>query len=282
MLIVTQIEKMRALAGQHRHHRQSVALVPTMGFLHEGHLSLIRLARQKADIVVTSIFVNPIQFGPGEDLAQYPRDMQRDIKLAQGAGTDILFTPDADDVYPENFQTYVHVKKLTRGLCGKSRPTHFEGVTTIVAKLFNIVNPDMAVFGQKDAQQAIVIQRMIDDLCFDIKLLVSPIVRENDGLAKSSRNKYLGPVQRRRAVVLYESLCLAREMIKNGEKSAARIKNRMKSTLTAQQAKIDYVEIVDPDSLEPVKRLSGNILIALAVFFGKTRLIDNMFFRVTG
>ncbi|MBN1999041.1 pantoate--beta-alanine ligase [candidate division KSB1 bacterium] len=282
MLIVNAVEKMRSLADQYRNTGKTIALVPTMGFLHEGHLSLIRRARSEADVLVTSIFVNPIQFGPNEDLDKYPKDLQRDIILAQDAGTDVLFVPVAKEVYPENFQTFVNVKELTRGLCGKTRPNHFEGVTTVVAKLFHIVKPHVAVFGQKDAQQALVIKRMIDDLCFDVRMFISPIVREDDGLALSSRNKYLTPEQRRRAGILYKSLCLAREMIKNGEKDVSVIKKCMKKEITAQQGKVDYIEIVLPDTLQPVGELTGNILIALAVYIGETRLIDNMLLHLSG
>ena len=254
-----------------------IGLVPTMGYLHEGHLSLIRRARLDCDVVIASIFVNPIQFGPNEDLEDYPRDLQRDMKLAEDAGCDIIFNPSVAEMYPKGFQTHVTVDEMTKVLCGQSRPTHFKGVTTVVAKLFNATKPHFAVFGQKDAQQALVIKRMVKDLNIDIDIVVAPIVRESDGLAMSSRNIYLDPNQRKNATVLNRSLTQARELIENGERDADRILSKLNGMIREiEGAEIDYVSIVSTDTLQPIEKLRGEILIAEAVRFGKTRLIDNI------
>lgn len=282
MKIITTISEIQNVADQLRHQRKKIGLVPTMGYLHKGHLSLIREAKLLSDVVVMSIFVNPTQFGPNEDFGDYPRDFDRDAELAKSAGCDIIFSPDIDEIYPDNYLTYVAVEKITKVLCGASRPIHFRGVTTIVAKLFIIVKPHVAVFGQKDAQQAIVIKRMTADLNFDIEIIVAPIMREDDGLAMSSRNTYLTPQQRKRAAVLYQSLMEANKMIENGERNAKMIINRMKSMIEQKpEAIIDYIEIVDTTNLEPLTNLKGEVLIALAVKIGKPRLIDNIIKNVS-
>ncbi|AZR74656.1 pantoate--beta-alanine ligase [Anoxybacter fermentans] len=264
-----------------RREGKTIGFVPTMGYLHKGHLSLMERAKKENDLVVVSIFVNPTQFGPNEDYATYPRDLERDAKLAESVGVDIIFVPEVDEMYPENFQSYVEVTELTQNLCGAKRPGHFRGVCTVVTKLFNIVQPDRAYFGQKDAQQAIIIKRMVKDLDFPIEIITCPIVREEDGLAMSSRNTYLNPEERKAALVLNRSLKKAKEMIEGGERDAALIQAAMIEMIEKEPlAKIDYVSIVSTTTLKPVQRLSGPILIALAVFIGKTRLIDNIMLEV--
>ncbi len=281
MKIITQISEMQNQANRMRGQGTRIGLVPTMGYLHEGHLSLIRKAKEKTDLTVTSIFVNPAQFGPNEDFQSYPRDFDRDTALAYGAGCDIIFYPNHHEFYPESYLTYVEVEKITRVLCGISRPTHFQGVTTVVTKLFNIVKPHVAVFGQKDAQQVIVIQRMVADLNYDIEIIVVPTVREKDGLAMSSRNSYLSPDQRAQAVVLYQSLMEAKRMIDGGERNANIIQDRMREMIEQQpDAVIDYIEIVDTTTLKPQTNLTEEVLIALAVKIGKPRLIDNIIVRI--
>ena len=253
-----------------------IGFVPTMGYLHEGHLSLARYARRENDIVVISIFVNPTQFGPREDYRRYPRDLKRDLRLAREEGVDIVFYPSVEEMYPTKYRTYVEVEELSRVLCGKSRPGHFRGVTTVCAKLFNIVMPDVAYFGQKDAQQAIIIKRMVRDLNFPLKIKVLPIVREKDGLALSSRNVYLSSEERKEATVLYRSLKIAEQMVKEGVKDSRKIKRRVRNMISRKKtAKIDYVEIVSLEDLEPVTVIDKPALLALAVWFGKARLIDN-------
>lgn len=281
MKIVTSISDMQQQADLLRQEGKIIGLVPTMGYLHEGHLSLVREAKKRSDVVVMSIYVNPTQFGPNEDLEAYPRDFNRDVELAKNAGCDIIFYPDSNQVYPDGYLTYVNVEKITGELCGKSRPIHFRGVTTIVAKLFNIVKPHLAVFGQKDAQQAIVIKRMAEDLNFGIEIVVAPIVRERDGLAMSSRNTYLSQHQRNQAAVLNQALFKAKEKILEGERDAAVLKNQIKLMLEKlPDGEIDYVEIVDIKKLEQIQILSGQVLVALAVKIGKTRLIDNFIINV--
>jgi pantoate--beta-alanine ligase len=278
MKTITTISGMQTEAGRIRLSGKRIGFVPTMGFLHEGHLSLVREARKHADIVVMSVFVNPAQFGPKEDLDRYPRDIERDTALAADAGVDILFVPDVDEMYPKRFLTYTEVKQLSAVWEGKIRPEHFRGVVTVVFKLFNIVQPHIAVFGQKDIQQAIIIQRMVDDMAFDIRLVVAPIIRETDGLAMSSRNVYLNPEERSQAPVLRKSLDFAEQMIRDGERDTALIRIKMKEIIAlAPQAKIDYITIVEGEALEEIPRLEkgGNYIIALAVRFGSTRLIDN-------
>jgi len=260
---------------------KSIGLVPTMGFLHAGHLSLMRRARQENDLVVVSIFVNPTQFGPNEDLDAYPRDAERDTELLLSENVDIAFFPLAEEIYPRGFTTYVTVEgPMTQVLCAKSRPTHFRGVTTIVAKLFHLVSPDKAYFGQKDAQQVAVIQQMVKDLDFDLQVVACPIKRETDGLAMSSRNTYLSARQRADAVVLFQSLTEAQQMIAGGERSASAVVRSIETRIKpVQDAIIDYISVVDAKTLADMERLEGEILIALAVKFGKTRLIDNI--RIT-
>ena len=283
MKIITQIADMQIEADHLRRRRKKIGLVPTMGFLHEGHLSLIREAKKNSDVLVMSIFVNPTQFGPHEDFQDYPRDFNRDAELAKSVGCDIIFYPDVIEIYPDHYLTYVPVEKITKVLCGVSRPTHFRGVTTIVAKLFNIVKPHIAVFGQKDAQQAIVIKRIAADLNFDVEIIIAPIIREDDGLAMSSRNTYLTPGQRKQAVVLYESLMAAKKTIEAGERNAKSIINRMKEMIEQQpDTMIDYIEIVNTTNLDLLTNLNGEVLIALAVTIGKPRLIDNIIISVSG
>ena len=254
-----------------------VGLVPTMGFLHEGHQSLIIKAVEENDRVVVSDFVNPTQFGPKEDLASYPRDIERDAKLCEEAGADLIFHPEPAEMYAPDYCTFVDMDGLTKGLCGKTRPTHFRGVCSVVAKLFNIVAPDSAYFGQKDAQQLAVIRRMVRDLNFDIRIVACPIIREEDGLAKSSRNTYLNAEERAAAVVLSRALNKGKALIESGEQSAAKVKDVIMEELCKEPlAKVDYVEVVDADSIEAIKELNGNVLVAIAVYIGKTRLIDNI------
>jgi pantoate--beta-alanine ligase len=258
-------------------HGKKVGLVPTMGALHEGHLSLVEEARKRADTVVVSIFVNPIQFGPSEDLARYPRNLGSDKKLLRHFDVDVLFMPEARTVYPEGFKTFVEVEGLSKKLCGRSRPTHFRGVTTVVAKLFNMVCPDIAFFGGKDYQQQIIIKRMAKDLDFPVEIVALPTVREFDGLAMSSRNAYLTQKERRSALILYRSLCLAKEEIGKGEKDPRKILFRIRSAVgTEPSVRLDYVAMVDPETLEEVRKIKGKVLVALAAYLGKTRLIDNM------
>ena len=254
-----------------------IGFVPTMGFLHEGHLSLIRKAAKDADCVVVSIFVNPIQFGPGEDFKKYPRDSRRDLRLCRDNGVDVVFMPTPKMLYGNGFSTYVDVKGLTDGLCGIQRPGHFKGVATVVAKLFNIIRPDRAYFGQKDAQQALLIKKMVEDLDIPVKIKVMPIVREKDGLAMSSRNVYLNSCQRREALSLYKSLKIARALHKKGERNPKKIIRKMRSVILKEKhIRIDYVSIVDLKRLEAVNRISEKALVAVAAKIGKRRLIDNI------
>lgn len=257
---------------------QSVGLVPTMGYLHEGHLGLVRRAREENDVVVVSIFVNPVQFGPKEDLTSYPRDFERDSALLEAAGVDYIFSPETEDMYPDGYATYVDVEgSLTGRLCGESRPGHFRGVATVVSKLFQIVKPDRAYFGLKDAQQVAVIRRLVEDLNFDLEIVPCPIVREADGLALSSRNVFLSTDERQEALALSQSLFMAKAMIEQGERKASTLLAAIRVKLsTAPSAVIDYIEIVNAETLKPIDHLSGNVLIALAVKVGKPRLIDNL------
>lgn len=270
---------MRRLADELRRQGR-VGLVPTMGALHDGHLALVRRARRACDRCVVSIFVNPMQFGPKEDFRRYPRPLRRDLELLAAAGVDVAFCPRQTEMYPSGFATSVEVARLTRHLCGASRPGHFRGVTTVVAKLFNIVKPHLAVFGQKDAQQAFVLRRMARDLNYDLTLLVAPTVRGKDGLAMSSRNHYLTARQRSEAPVLYRALCLARALVRAGERDATKLKLTMRRVIEAQSGgNVDYVEITDTRELTPIRRVTGEVLVALAVRFGRTRLIDNLILR---
>ncbi len=278
MKLITAVKEMREYSRGVKREGKQVGFVPTMGYLHEGHLSLIRTAREECDAVVVSIFVNPTQFGTGEDIERYPRDLERDKELAEKAGVDRLFTPSAEEIYPRGYITSVKVKgSLTDTMCARSRPGHFEGVATVVAKLFNIVEPDRSYFGQKDAQQAVVVKRMVKDLDLPVEIRVMPIVREEDGLAMSSRNTYLNPDEREQALGLFRSLNTAEKMVSDGELSAGRIKEEMTKVLKkGGYVKIDYIEIRDADSLEPLERVRDNTLIAVAAFVGETRLIDNI------
>lgn len=254
----------------------TVGFVPTMGYLHKGHKSLMEAARANNDKVVVSVFVNPMQFGPNEDLESYPRDFEKDSALCESVGVDLIFHPEPEEMYADGFCSYVDMNGLTTELCGKSRPIHFRGVQTVVLKLFNIVKPDTAYFGQKDAQQLAVIKRMVKDLNVDTEIVGYPIVREADGLAKSSRNTYLNPDERKAALILSRSLKLGRELIENGETdSKAVIKAITDSINTEPLAKIDYVDVVDFDTITPVDKIGKPVLVAIAVYIGKTRLIDN-------
>ena len=275
---IANITEMQALSRAMRLRGARHGLVPTMGALHEGHLSLVRAAKAKADFVVTSIFVNPTQFGPNEDYAKYPRNFERDCVLLEREGVDVVFAPSVEEMYPAGRSTtWVEVEGLSERLCGKSRPGHFRGVTTVVAKLFDIVAPDVAFFGQKDAAQVANIRRMVRDLNMPVMLEVCPIVREADGLALSSRNAYLSPDERKKALVLYHSLNRAREVFEGGERNSEALVTAAKREFAREPAvRLDYFEIVDPDSLEPEPRITKPTLVAVAAFVGKTRLIDNI------
>ena len=258
----------------------TVGLVPTMGFLHEGHQSLIARAAQENDRVVVSDFVNPTQFGPNEDFASYPRDLDHDERLCQEAGAHLLFHPEVEEMYDPNRSTVVHMNTLTQELCGKSRPTHFDGVCTVVSKLFHIVQPDRAYFGKKDAQQLLIIRRMVRDLDIPVEVIGCPIVREADGLAKSSRNTYLSKEERQAALVLHKALSKGEQLLKEGERSAHRVTVAIRGVLEAEPlARIDYVEVVETETIQKVEEISGAVLCAIAVYIGKTRLIDNFFFE---
>ena len=273
MMIVSTLDELRSarllLDGK-------LGLVPTMGYLHEGHISLARRAKAECDYVAVSIFVNPTQFGPNEDLAKYPRDLDRDLHLLEDAGVDLVWTPAPEVMYPSGFQTWVEVEEMTRPLEGAQRPGHFRGVTTVVTKLFNAVQPTKAYFGQKDAQQAAVIRRMTEDLNFPIEIVVCPIVRELDGLAMSSRNVYLDADQRKAATVLYRSLSAAKAAYEKGERNAEKLRQIIKATIASEPlAQIQYVSCADYDTLQELEKVTGKTLLSMAVFFGKTRLIDN-------
>ncbi|MCD6081895.1 pantoate--beta-alanine ligase [candidate division WOR-3 bacterium] len=284
MRIVTKSEDMQRLSIEYKRQGKTVGFVPTMGYLHEGHTSLINIAHKYADVVVVSIFVNPIQFGPSEDYDRYPRDIERDKEILEKMGVDVMFYPSVDDMYPKGFTTYVEVKGLSDKLCGRYRPGHFRGVTTVVAKLFNIVMPDVAVFGEKDAQQAIIIKRMVRDLNFPVKIIVGPTVREPDGLAMSSRNEYLTEEERKVAPAIYQSLLLAKGLVEQGERDTSKIIAAMQEFLSKyDRIKVEYIEIVDKEELNPIERLEkGEALIAIAAYLGKARLIDNISVKVGG
>lgn len=275
MKIVGTVKEVREQVKEWKKQGLSVGFVPTMGYLHEGHKSLMDAARKGNDKVVVSIFVNPMQFGPTEDLATYPRDLDHDAALCESAGVDLIFHPEAEEMYEKDFCSFVDMTGLTEGLCGKTRPIHFRGVCTVVNKLFNIVTPDHAYFGQKDGQQLAVIKRMVRDLNMDIEIVGCPIVREEDGLAKSSRNTYLSPEERKAALILSKTVALGKELAKT-EKDANKVVEAMKKNIeTEPLAKIDYVEAVDALSMAPVEKLEGACMLAMAVDIGKTRLIDN-------
>lgn len=276
MKISGKIDEVRAQVKEWKKQGLSVALVPTMGYLHEGHKSLMERARKENDKVVVSIFVNPMQFGPNEDLESYPRDLDRDSKICEAAGVDLIFHPEVEEMYGPDFHAYVDMHTLPEKLCGASRPVHFRGVQTVVSKLFHIVPADRAYFGQKDAQQLAIIRRMVMDLNFDIEIIGCPIIREEDGLAKSSRNTYLSEEERKQAVILNQSLEAAMDAINAGEKDAAKVKQIIIDKLhTCPLAKIDYVEVVSFDTIQPIEKVEGAVLIAIAVYIGTTRLIDN-------
>lgn len=275
MKIVETVKEVREQVKEWKKQGLSVGFVPTMGYLHEGHKSLMDAARKGNDKVVVSIFVNPMQFGPTEDLATYPRDLDHDAALCESAGVDLIFHPEAEEMYEKDFCSFVDMTGLTEGLCGKTRPIHFRGVCTVVNKLFNIVTPDHAYFGQKDGQQLAVIKRMVRDLNMDIEIVGCPIVREEDGLAKSSRNTYLSHEERKAALILSKTVALGKELAKT-EKDANKVVEAMKKNIeTEPLAKIDYVEAVDALSMAPVEKLEGTCMLAMAVYIGKTRLIDN-------
>jgi pantoate--beta-alanine ligase len=277
MRICKTIDDMRAASRAARRQGESLGFVPTMGALHEGHLSLVRAAKASSDVVAASIFVNPLQFGPTEDLAKYPRSFERDVALLEKEGVDILFAPTAEEMYPTGAVTYVSVEGLSEKLCGKSRPGHFRGVTTVVAKLFHIVEPDRAFFGQKDAAQTTIIRRMVGDLNLPVEIVVCPIVREPDGLAMSSRNAYLAPQERKSALVLHGSLMQVKSRFEQGELNTAALIESAKQVLAQEPAvRLDYFEIVDPITLDPVRALTSRGLVAVAAFVGNTRLIDNI------
>lgn len=276
MELVTTVEEVRSRVKQWKKEGLTVGLVPTMGYLHDGHKSLIDRAVKENDRVVVSDFVNPTQFGENEDLGSYPRDIERDSKLCEEAGAALIFHPAPEEMYAPDYCTFVDMNKLTDVLCGKTRPIHFSGVCSVVSKLFNIVTPDRAYFGQKDAQQLAVIRRMVRDLNFDIEIVGCPIVREPDGLALSSRNTYLNTEERKAALVLSQALKLGKDMMESDETDAVRIRKAMVEHIEKEPlARIDYVEIVDADSLESVQKIENKVLTAMAVYIGNTRLIDN-------
>lgn len=275
MQIIHTIKELRQSVLETRNQNARVGLVPTMGALHAGHGSLIAAAAKECDFVIVTIFVNPTQFGPGEDFEKYPRTLESDAAFCEQLGADIIFAPSAEEMYPAEQLTWVDIEKLTEGLCGTSRPGHFKGVTTVCAKLFNIAQADVAYFGQKDAQQAIVIQRMVNDLNMPLEIRVCPIIREEDGLAMSSRNKYLSKDERNRAICLFEALTNCQSQIATGQKQTAPLIEEIKQIIQRHQGKIDYISIVDPQTLEPLEQIEQKALILLAVYIGKTRLIDN-------
>ncbi len=281
MRIIQSPEEMQSRALELKRAGKTIGFVPTMGFLHEGHLSLMRLARERCDVLVTSIFVNPTQFGPNEDLDAYPRDFERDEALCAATGVDLLFYPSPETMYASDASVWVDEESLSGGLCGAARPGHFRGVCTVVAKLFNLVLPDISVFGEKDAQQLRIIERMVRDLNFPVEIVRGPIVREPDGLAMSSRNKYLSAEQRKNALCLKRSLERAQEMAGAGERKVASLRAAMVELIgKVPEAEIDYIDFVDDASLEPVDELGESVLVALAVKIGATRLIDNAVLRV--
>ena len=280
MEIIKEIELMQALSEKWRRDGHIISCVPTMGFLHQGHIELLRVGREKGDRLIMTLFVNPIQFGPQEDYEKYPRDTEGDLKKASSAGVDAVFMPTVEEMYPEGFQTTIRVEEITQYLCGKSRPGHFAGVTTVVASLFNITKPHLAIFGEKDYQQLIVIKRMVRDLNMDIEIIGVPTVRERDGLAMSSRNKYLNLEERSSALSLKKGMDLAKAMVAKGEKDPAKIKNAVRELILGHPfTDIDYITICDPENLTDIEIIDGHCLLALAVRVGKARLIDNVIMR---
>lgn len=276
MKVVKTIQEVREQVSAWRNEGLSVGFVPTMGYLHEGHQSLIRKSVEQNDRTVVSVFVNPIQFGPNEDLEAYPRDLERDKAAVDDAGGDLIFNPEPSEMYPGRFTSFIDTTETTELLCGAVRPIHFRGVCTVVGKLFNIVLPDRAYFGQKDAQQLATIRRFVRDLNFPVEVVACPIVRESDGLAKSSRNTYLNPAERQAATILSKSLNLGREAIEQGERDAKKVIAVITASLQSEPlARIDYVEVVDFENIQRIERIEGETLVAIAVYIGKTRLIDN-------
>lgn len=282
MEIITTVADMKAKVAEWKAERLTIGLTPTMGALHEGHMSLMERARTECDRVVTSVFVNPIQFGPNEDYDAYPRDLERDAAIAESKGVDVVFHPSVEEMYPKFYNTYVEMETLTDTLCGAKRPGHFRGVCTVVNKLFNIVDPDKAFFGQKDAQQLAIIKRMVSDLNMRVKVFGCPIVREEDGLAKSSRNTYLSAEERAAALCLSRSIFKAQELIEGGERDANVVRSAVTEIIEAEPlSRIDYVEVVDLGDMQPVETLGEAGLVAIAVYIGNTRLIDNYLFDFT-
>ncbi len=280
MEVIKTIKEMKELASQVRGAGKIITFVPTMGYFHEGHLSLMREGRKRGDLLIVSLFINPTQFGPSEDFKNYPRDFERDSKMAEEVGVDILFTPGVMEMYPSDHQTIVRVEKVTQNLCGKSRPTHFQGVTTVVLMLFEIVMPHVAIFGEKDYQQLVTIQQMVRDLHMSVEVLGMPTVREADGLAMSSRNTYLLPEQRKAALSLHRSLQKAKELLQKGERKADRIIHEVRGILQSEPlVRVDYAQICDAYTLQDIDRIEGDVVIALAAYLGKTRLIDNLVYR---
>ena len=280
MEVIKTIEAIKEFSSRTRLAGKTIVLVPTMGFFHEGHLHLMREGRRRGDLLIVSLFVNPTQFGPNEDFRSYPRDFERDRKMAEEVAVDVLFAPEASAMYPPNHQTVVRVEKLTQTLCGRSRPTHFQGVTTVVMMLFEIVMPHVAIFGEKDYQQLVTIQQMVRDLHMSVEVVGLPTVREADGLAMSSRNTYLLPEERKAALSLYRSLQKAKELFQEGERKADRILHEVKGILQSEPLiRIDYVQVCDAHTLQDVDRIEGDVVVALAAYLGKTRLIDNLVYR---
>lgn len=276
MQVIETPREMQAWSERNRRAGQRIGFVPTMGYLHEGHLALVREARRRAERCVVSIYVNPLQFGAGEDLDRYPRDLERDSRLLREAGVHVLYLPTTAVMYPPGFQTAVTVSEVPQGLCGRSRPTHFGGVSTVVTKLFNTVKPHVAVFGEKDFQQLATIRRLVLDLDLDVEIVGVPTVREPDGLARSSRNSYLSPAERTAALCVPRSLAAARQLVRGGQRDAAAVRTAVEAVLKSEPlARIDYVEVVHAETMKPLAELSGDALVAVAVWIGKTRLIDN-------
>ena len=281
MKLVNSISEMKEFVSEEKSKKSSIGFVPTMGFLHQGHISLIEQSVKDNDITILSIFVNPTQFGPNEDLDKYPRNLDNDLSLANQAGVDIVFHPYASEMYPSGYATFVNVERITSALCGATREGHFKGVATVVCKLFNICNPDRAYFGQKDFQQLQVIKRMVDDLNISIEIIDCPTVRESDGLAMSSRNTYLSAEERQQALVLSQSLHLAKKLVDSGELDVVNLTESVSKMITSMPlAKVDYIEIVDDMTLQPVSQVKHKALLALAIRFGNTRLIDNTILEV--
>jgi len=277
MQVVRQIREMQNISEKLRNEGKRIGFVPTMGYLHEGHLSLVKKAKEQCDSVVVSIFVNPTQFGPGEDLQRYPRDEEGDKAKLDAAGVDFLFMPEGKEMYPSGYQTYIEVTDISKGLCGDFRPGHFTGVATVVAKLFNIVKPRIAVFGEKDYQQLLVIKRMVEDLNFDIRIIPGTLIREKDGMAMSSRNAYLSPEDRKKATVLYRSLLKAKELFDSGEKKTYNIIEAVEKTIgSVEGVSLQYAEIRDAETLKKLEKINTPVLIAIAAMVGSVRLIDNM------